>query len=311
MLQGIDDLAESTESAASQYSDDDVDQMLAAFERGEDDFTPGGGEAEAPVEQAQSDTEQAVDDWLKREFEYHANGKQVKEPLEMILKRASQGYNYAQHMEALKQEQATLQQTIEQKAQEYIAQKYGQIDEFARQNPEWMDYVNQQFQLAKQNGELARNPDDPVQREIAALKQQISDLTNQTKTFQEQERAKKEDEQLSQEITAVHEKYKDIINPQETDQFGQSVEMQVLLHAKQTGIKSYRAAYLDLFHDRLLGAAESKGKEALLKEQEKRREKGFIGRTPTPTQGITQAQNVRSRSWGDLEREALEELGVI
>ena len=34
-----------------------------------------------------------------QEYEYTASGRTIKEPIEMILKRASQGYDYAQKNE--------------------------------------------------------------------------------------------------------------------------------------------------------------------------------------------------------------------
>lgn len=293
------------------YSDEQVDQMYDAIERGEEppgfdeQETPPDNESETPPPEAAQDDAAA---FMQRQFEYSADGKQVKEPLEMILKRASMGYHAAQKLQGFEQKQAQFETLVQEKASELVGQKYGQIDEFARSNPGWMDYVNQQYELAKQNGELAKNPDDPIQQQIAGLNKTIDELKSQITQSQQTEKEKQEDAQLNQTISSVHEKYKDYVNPNETDQYGQSLEQQVLRHASDNGIQNYRAAFLDLFHDRLVGVERDKAKESLLKEQQKLKEKGFIGRTPTPTQTFQKAKNLKESSYNDLEAEAIAEL---
>ena len=77
-------------------------------------------------------------------YEYVANGKTIKEDLDTILKRASQGYNYAQHMNEFSSKEKAFQDRSRQL--EATESKWKPYVDYATQNPQWADFVRQSYE---------------------------------------------------------------------------------------------------------------------------------------------------------------------
>src|SRR3990167_423613 len=260
----------------------------------------------------QEGTPQITDNTPKElEYEYNALGKKIKEPLSMVLKRASQGYDYAQKMSEFKKQQDEFQGKF---------QNYSDIDSYAQQNPTWWNHVVQAYQTRDQNGQIQNvnqpnqnqnfNPDSPavdqpdpfassphfqrVNQELQEMKSWKQQLDSE-KAFQAQQ---VEDSKLDAEIKSIQSNYPniDFTTPNEE---GKSLEFQVLAHMRENGIKSFRVGFRDHQHDQLLSLAQEKAKEKVAKDFQNRTKLGLLSSGPAPRE-ITPAQNLKQMSYNDL-----------
>jgi hypothetical protein len=271
-----------------------------------DSLLEGGSEsrdipmtAEAPAPQSAWDK-----DTLK------VNGKEITATREEILKWASMGHNAPNLMNEWKAKESAWtkqQQDIQAKEAQLkeIESKwspYKEVDEYASKNPDWWKQVQENYKQHIQSAET--NP------EIAALKQELAEI----KRFKDEiinekksEQLSKEDQQLSSEVESIRKQFTNL-DFDTPDESGKSLEMKVLEHAVNNDIKSFKVAFRDFYHDHLLSKAREEGKELVSKEVQKQSKLGILNVTSKPTKGIQLAQNVKDKSYNDLEREALEEL---
>lgn len=256
---------------------------------------------------------------MAHELEYTAAGKTVKEPLEMILKRAQQGYDYAQKMEAYNKDRESWQKKIQ--SAEEVSNRFKEVNEYAEKNPEWAQWLQEQW--AARKAQIAGgmptdvDPNDPVaatiNKMLSPLMQKFGSIEERVSSIvqeRQQNQLRAEDDALDAEVKSIREQYKDIDFDQR-DEYGRSLEMRVLNHGMKLGLKgagAFRTAFRDLYHDTLVQSASDKGKEAEAKKRVELKKQGFIGKTPTPTKGLRPAQNVRSMSYDDLANEALNEI---
>ena len=108
-------------------------------------------DANEPVDQVQQPQEPKTTE--EQYIEYEALGATRKEPLDLVKKRASMGYDYAQKMEAFKQQQSEWEAKL--KRAEELNSKFAHLDEYAQQNPEWYQHWSQAYEnrQAGLNGE--------------------------------------------------------------------------------------------------------------------------------------------------------------
>jgi hypothetical protein len=244
-------------------------------------------------------------------------GKTVKETLDMIKKRASMGYHYAQRMEALKKQEASIAEQVK-RAQEL--QRWDDYDKYSRENPEWAEHWNKAWegrhgfspQQAQASIQAQLDPNNPLAAELQALKAQLGPLSEFARTVQEERQAAQrasEDKALDSEVKAIREKYPKI-DFDLADENGKSLEFRVMEYAAKNGIRSFKTAFHDFYHDNLVKAQEDGAREQSVKQQVQQRKLGIVGITDTPTKGLGRAQNLKSKSYDDLTREALAELGT-
>jgi hypothetical protein len=292
---------------------------------------PIGSDVSAPhpdLEGLEPETKEAAPaeapwDWKQhyaREVEYNAAGKVVKEPFEMVLKRASQGYDYAQKVgEWNKKEQdftGKLTQA-EQRLKEFEYLK--QVDDYARQNPQWKQHIDKMWEQ-RDIAERNLDPNDPIiqlmNQKLEKLMEPINNLTSKVTQFDQfvsQQRISKEDQELDAEVKSIREKHSDL-DWDARDEFGKTLEARVLEHAAKMGLGSnpgaFRMAFRDFNHDHLVKTAQDRAKEAVADQAHRLKKAGFIGKSSTPQTGITQAKSLREKSYDDLFKEGLEELGI-
>jgi hypothetical protein len=277
----------------------DVDSVLAGIE------SPSSGvpmtsepvSSEPPPQEAKT---------TSQEFEINWNGKQIKAPLDKLTKWASQGYDYAQRMEAFKNQQTEFENTRQQF--EPKLKQYSEVDEYASKNPEWWDHVTKSWQERQQ----ALDPSNPIAGELQSVKQELQEL----KKFREQltheksaEAQRVDDERLDSEISQLREQHKDL-DWNSVDETGFTLESRILKHATENGINSFRAAFRDYNHDRLVEMASLKAKEDAVKERQKSEKAGLLGYSKTPRSGIQGAADVKGKTYSQLAQEALQELGL-
>jgi hypothetical protein len=279
--------------------DIDVDGLLGEIESPSSTIpmsTPE--EAPAPAQQ--------VNQQAPQEYEINWNGKQIKAPIDKLTKWASQGYDYAQRMEALKAQQSEFEQNRQQF--EPKLNMYKDVDDYAAKNPEWWEHVQKSWQDRQQ----AFDPSNPIANEINTLKSEIQELRKFKEDLHNeklQEKRKAEDTALDNEIGEMRKAYADL-DWASVDENGMTLESRILQHATNNGINSFRAAFRDYNHDRLVEMAAMRAKEQAVKERKAAAKAGLLGVSNTPRNGIQNAGNVKNKSYNDLTREALSELGL-
>jgi hypothetical protein len=238
-------------------------------------------------------------------------GKTVRETMEMLKKRASMGYHYAQRMEALKAREAE----INGSASKFESlQRWQEYNDFAEKNPAWAKHVEQSWEQRESllQSQGAEDPNSPLHAELNSVKQQLGEVSQflgSLKAEREQQQQASEDKALTSEIQSIRERYTDT-DFDLADESGKSLEYRILEHAAQNGIKSFKTAFHDFYHDNLIKAKEDKAKESVIREQQKNKKAGIIGITDAPTKGLNRAQNTRGKSYDQLAQEAMAELGL-
>jgi hypothetical protein len=279
----------------------DVEAFMAEADAGE----PGGipdtqPEPAAPAEQPAAPPTPAAA--TAQEFEITANGQLIKAPVDKVKQWASQGYDYAQKMAAFKAEQ----EKFGGERNKWESQ-YKPIDEYIQKNPEWWQAVQEAYQARELAG---RNPNDPIVQALSQVKSEISEIKQFKQEIAEekaQAQRAQEDQQLTTEIQSIQEQYPDL-DWKGVDESGKSLEIRVIEHAVQNGIKTFRAAFRDFNHDQLIQRAEAKGKEAINKDIQKRTKLGLLGKTPAPTQQALRPEDVRNKSYEDITQDILSTL---
>lgn len=236
-----------------------------------------------------------------QEYEYDWRGQKVKEPLEMILKRAGMGRDYNHLVEEHKRKVSEWENQRKEYDQKYS--RYREIDDYIQKDPNWWDHVQSSYQK-KDTSQVDPNL-KPFLEKIEALEGKLSTWEQE----KQQHLFKQEDEKLTQEIQGIRKQYADL--PWDTpDESGRTLEYRVIEHANQNKIPTFKAAFLDLNHDLLEKRWEARGREAVVKDTQKRSKLGLLGETSAPKKGLTQAVNVKNRSYDDLLKEAFEEEGI-
>lgn len=251
------------------------------------------------TEQVTEPEQQTID-----EIEYTADGKVVKESMDMVKKRASQGYHYAQKMREIKEKEA---QYNEAQTRLQELEKWRELDTYARENPQWREHVEQSWQ---NRDKIGLDPDNPLSGEVGSLRQDISKLSELVQTLQqdkEQRVQQEQDARLSDEIKSIRGEYKDI-DFDAADEDGKSLEYRVIEHANTYGLPTFRAAFRDFYHDELIKMRVEQTKQQIAADREKKRKQGLIGESKTPTMANGFDTSVAGKSYEQLLEEALAEL---
>lgn len=232
-----------------------------------------------------------------QEFEYEFSGRKIKEPIDMILKRASMGYDYAQKMEMFKREQSQYKTQLEEKYKPY--DKYKTIDEYVKKDPQWWQHVEQSYQ------DRLASADPTVQRVKSILDEELKpvrDMLSQKEQAEQQAKISDEDNRLSQDIKSIREKYSNLdFDTRDVD--GKSLELKILEHGAKNNYPSFTAAFRDFYHDQLEKMWESRGRESIGKEAQKRQKLGLSGTPQTPKQKPSDGYDVKGKSMNDLLQE--------
>lgn len=237
------------------------------------------------------------------EWELTVGGKQIKAKRDQIMQWAQMGYDapnkirkFTQELEGWKQKEAQFKEWHE---------KYGPVDEYVRQNPQFWDHVTQSWQNRNQ---LLNDQSNPLASMVQQLQAQVQDLVQYKSQIEEQRtqaQMQQEDQAYQQTFEDIRKQYPDIdfVTP---DDEGKSLEYKVLEHAQNEGIKNFKTAFRDFYHDELVKRSESKAKESVSKEKVKNTKLGILGVTPTPTKRAS--NDHKGKSWHELADEVKDEL---
>lgn len=285
-----------------QSADIDVDSLMQSIE------APGGHEipmsAPAPTPQAPE---------APQEFEFTHNGKQIKANADRMKQWAQQGYDYSQRVAKFKEEQTSFEKARQEHEQKYGV--YKQVDEYFQQNPDKWQAIEATFKTGQPPASApqtpAVDPNNPLARELETLKGKIGELSQfkqELLTKEQKAKRESEDKAIEGEVQSMRESYKHL-DWETPDEAGKTLEYKVLEYGNQRGIKNFQDAFIAFNHQRILQMERDRAKESVVKEQQKRTKLGLLGESPTPKRQLSEAKNLKSKSYNDLMNEALEELG--
>ncbi len=260
---------------------------------------------ERPSHEAAPEREQAPVD----EFELTVGGKQIKAKRDQLMQWAQQGYSAPGQISKLTKEVESWKQkwSSEEPKWKSMQEKYGPVDEYVRQNPQFWDHVVKNFEKRNQ---VLNDQANPLAATVNDLQKQMQDLI-QYKNQIEDQRTKQviaqEDQAYTKNLDEMQKAYPDIdfSTPGED---GKSLEYKVLEHAQANGIANFKTAFRDFYHDQLVARAESTAKEKLTKDRQKNTKLGILGISPSPTKRVS--SDHRGKSWNEIGQEAIDELGL-
>lgn len=230
------------------------------------------------------------------------DGKEIQATKEQLVKWAQMGYGAPQKI-------GELNKSLQEYDTKY--KPYTEIDQYARENPEWWAQVQEAFAQREAQAQKL-DPSNPLAQEISHLKSQLNEF-GQFKNQLLEERTlaqyKQEDGALDAEIKSIREKFADL-DWKTANEHGHDLERQILKYATDNGIQKFEAAFKAFTYDKALSRAEERGKESVGKAIQKQAKAGIIGKSPTPTTQIKTRQSFKDVSYEDLLTEAKQELGL-
>jgi len=282
----------------NQMTEESVDELLASIETPQPDVMDQPNSGQQEISQA-TQSQQAA-----QEYAIKYGGKEIKAPIEKILRWAEQGYEAPQKIGDLNK-QLESWKSKEQQFKE-IENKYKTVDDYVRQNPDWWQYIQNQYQQSQQ-----QKTQDPNNQYISELKTQFEQQKSVLDTLmkeREETRIQKEDEQYNQNFETLKKQYPKV-DFNSVDESGKSLEYRVLEYANKNSINNFTTAFKDYYFDDLMKIKETEAKEKLIKDKQANTKLGILNISSTPTPKRV-SDNVRGKSYSDLEREALQELGI-
>lgn len=255
-----------------------------------------------PIQEAQPQPQ--VEEW-----DLTVGGKQIKAKREQLIQWAQQGYSAPTKISQLTKEIESWKQKHSQLEPEYkrYKEQFAPIDDYVKQKPEFWDHVLKSWEQREQ---LFNDQANPLAQEVSALRTQLQDLVqykNQIEDERKNARITQEDQQYHTVLTEIKKQYPkvDFDTP---DEDGKTLEYKVLEHAEKEGIRNFKTAFRDYYHDELTKIAAEQAKENLTKEKVKNTKLGILGVTNAPAKKTT--SDHRGKSYDDLADEALRELGL-
>ena len=248
------------------------------------------------------------------EFDIVYKGETKKLPLSKIRDLAQQGYDYSQKMSEFNKSKMEIENQRKEFDERYS--RYSEMDKYVAENPDWWSHVNQAW--SSKDAPVAPSTEqqlttDPHAMELfESLKNEMEGLKSFKNSVEEERMnaAKMEDDRkYEQDMEAIQKQYPTVDFNKPTDT-GDSLEYLVLKHANENGIKSFKTAFRDFYHDNLMQLAESKAKESLLKDSQQIKKYGLSQSDKPMAQAQVPSGGHRNKSYEDLTREALEELGI-
>lgn len=247
-----------------------------------------------------------------KEYEFNARGQaiKIKENDPRFTQFLSQGYDYSQNTQTMKAEREAFEKSRGEWEKNWSP--YKEIDQYAKENPDWWAHLEQSYRQKLSTPEGVPDPVkqyldqrlEPVAKDIPLMKEFLQEMQTQK---MEKQRADG-DAQLATAIKSIQTKYPDLDFAAKDDS-GLSLERRIVAHAVENGIPTFRAAFLDYYHDSLEKQAEARGKETFMQEMNKRKKLGLLDDLPAsspshlPPAGIPKSWNDSSLSSEQILRE--------
>jgi hypothetical protein len=244
-------------------------------------------------------------------------GKEVEEPIDVILKRAGFGYNYAQDMHALNQERTAFQKEREQ-IQERIKSlsRWEEYDKYASQNQDWAKHVEESWnnRLSLNNQQQVQ---DPYAEKFKAFETELADLRrfkDETTQVRTKEQYSQADKQFDEEIQKVGKDY-DVDLSLADPETGETLEWRVLDHMEKLGLDGSRqghftAAFKDYYFDDLKARQKEKQAEDATKQKVELKKAGILNISRTPNNSASKGYRP-GMSWDSAADEIARELATL
>lgn len=278
----------------TEVNDQDVDSLI------EQVYAPSNenNQADKPNAEPTPQQQQAI-----QEYEIKVGGKPIKAPIDKVLQWATMGYDAPNKIGSLQKEL----ENFKQKETEFKSweEKYGAVDKYVRENPQWFDYVQSQYQK-----QIEQQNQNPVLEQLTPLQKQVQELMaykDKVEQEREQRRIAQEDAEYQNTLKDLQKGYP-TIDFNSVDESGKSLEYRVLEYANENGIRNFKTAFRDYYFDELNKLSEVSAKEKLVKDKQANSKIGLLGISSTPT--TRKSDSVKGKSYDQLAREALEELGI-
>jgi hypothetical protein len=230
-------------------------------------------------------------------YEFTVGGKVVKADRDQLLKWATMGYEAPNQIGSLRKELDSWKQ--KEPYFKEIEGKYKAIDDYARQNPQWLTHIQTQYEqtLAQQQ------QSNPLLPKLQTLEEQVNDVLQFKQSFVQQQ----EDKAYQTDLATVKKNYPkiDLDTP---DESGRSLEYKVLEFAQKEGIRSFDKAFKLFYHDELLNRAREEAKENLIKDKVAKSKLGLLSTNSAPT--TSKEMNVKGKSYNQLADDVIKQLGL-
>lgn len=293
---------------AHDYTDDDVKDLVHRIETTDSaEPAPAKNQEEQQAQETMRLVFDHPDKLMGHKLKYQANGKEVEEDIATILKRASQGYNYAQSVNALKSQQNDVAERM--KAAEEMTGKWSKFEQYAKENPAWYQHWtnawenrSQQSQGAPQGQQPTGQSGDMLERINQLLDERLKPMQEHftKQQLREQETAiREQDKVLDEQIKSTRKKYPSIDFDKTDPETGKSLEYSVLEFAQQNKIYDFGNAFKAFYHDNLVASEVENKKADWAKEQQENVKKGILGET-APKKGQAPAKSYKDSSWDQL-----------
>lgn len=274
----------------------------------------GSAQPEAPEGAAPAPAEAAPDPYAWRssfDWKFKSGDKEVVVDDENKARTwMAQGHNYAQKMGEFNKRVSEWERSQQEREARYKGyDRYHEVNEFAQKNPEWWQFVEQQWSQR----ETAQVPPELAQH-ISPLLQRLQQTEGVLQEWQKERltaKEREEDAKLDQEIQAIRDKYPNIDLSAVDPETGRSLEHRIYQHAGEIGTQSFAVAFKDYLHDRLIEDAKASALAANAKQAQEKAKQGVLGTTQVPTKGLKAPP--KGVSWNDPSLDArsiLAELGM-
>lgn len=286
-------MSEFAENSQSNAQDHDVDAIIAkAYGH------------EAPENQIEKNEAPPEPQYKEFEFNHRGQAIKVKENDPRFSQWMSQGYDYAQNIASVKAEREAFERSRQEWEQK--VNPYREIDQFAKQNPDWWSHIEQSYQqrlsapesVPQEVKSYLDQRFEPIAKDIPLMKEFLQEMQTQKMEKQVQE----EDAKLQSAMKSIQETHPDL-DFTARDESGLSLEQRVLDHALQNGIPTFRAAFRDYYQDSLVKQAEARGRETVMQEMNKRKKLGLLDESPAPSKASLPFAS-KPRSWSDPQLSA-------
>lgn len=232
-----------------------------------------------------------------REYELMIAGKPIKAKEDQVLKWATMGYDAPNKIGELNKQLDTWKQK-ETQFKEWES-KYGEVDQYVRQNPQWFQFIQQQYTQAQEQARAA----NPLLNEFQSIKQEVESL----KQYKDAIVTQQEDRAYITELDTIKKAYPkiDLTTPDET---GKSLEYKILEHAQKEGIKKFSTAFKDYMHEELMKSNAETAKESLIKDKQARSKLGILNISDKPT--TKREIYSKDKSYNQLTADIIKELNL-
>jgi len=267
-----------------------------------EDSTVAPGAGQSATSEVSPDAGAAPEMW-----EYQASGKTISEDRETVLKRASQGYNYAQHIAEHKNNVTSFEKERDQHTQDFGQWK--QYHDYATENPEWAEHVRGQWDQRQSFGQPDASQ-GTEQTQAPAVSPEVQSFMDEYRNDKRLRQEADEDSALNEQVQSVQKEFPDFDLSATDVETGTSLEMRVLEHARANGINSFKAAFKDMMFDDLVNRKVTAAKEATAKEVADRTKQGFISESDTSLNNLSQP----ARNSGSYQDELMAEartMGIL